>query len=122
MAYNRLLEVDGDCVSSMILCAEDLGLITPGSLCHIKLPQDSTSCGALFAGRNVIEQCLRERKLEHLSPEIWQEIEAAIATYKAENKLVHERHATSRIEKLECGRLMPIIIDSMLQKLTPYIH
>lgn len=126
LVYDCLVNQDTGCVQAIVKSAHALGLIGSDKLTHLRLPIEKSGCGSLFSARQVLEQCLSERGYDlsnggrKLADELWKKVELDVDSYKSATSLVHNRQAGEITPVIECSHMAPVVMDILLQHLTPY--
>lgn len=127
LVYNCLVRDGVGCVQAIVKTSKELGLIATARLTTLKLPIETSDCGSLFAAKHVLEQSLIERGYcltngdKALADRLWANIELDVNDYKTQTSLVHIRVPGTVSSTIECSHMAPIVMDVLLQQLTPYI-
>jgi hypothetical protein len=126
MVFSKLAPGEDCCVQAIVQTAAELGIIKSDALNGLNV-SDTTGCGSLFAGREVVGQFCRERFVDgKINPgvmcdQLWQKIEKDIEEHRQEKAIVHERSGKLTPIPIDCALLAPVVVDFMLQHLTPYL-
>jgi hypothetical protein len=112
-----------DCYASIINTAHQIGLISDE---HSGTGVECTAapCGSLMAARHVMERFLKERAqcharpLEHVVEDLITQVEENLRKHKI--KLAKSETCARGACAATCGQYAPIIMDLVLQALTPY--
>jgi hypothetical protein len=130
LVYDRLLSGES-CMEAIVNTAKDLGVISPNVLTNLVKPPGE-SCGSMFAAKCIIDECLCERMQSKLGYAISAEnacaAEGVWAGIVQRLELYRDNAGQSRVcngralaNPVDCGRSSPILMDILLQQLTPYI-
>jgi hypothetical protein len=121
MLYQILMEEGVGCVQAVVQCSQQLGLIADNKLNGLRAPEGMSSCTSLFAAEQVLRECLVEHGYgpsngdKALADQLWQSVKLSVEAHSK------DASTDNTIASLDCNHIGPIVMDVLLQKLTPYI-
>jgi hypothetical protein len=109
MVYDALLADGATCVQAVVSSAHRMGLIGENKLRDLKAPDSRPERASLFAAEHVLKECLAERGHSvdgKLAEDLWASVTASVDRY---------------MSAFSCDQLAPVVMDFLLQRLTPYL-